>query len=63
MRFIVRFRTTSAWIYYWNLFDNIRAMKLRGLKEFIGLLKSHGVEYLVVGAHCLAFQARLRELS
>lgn len=31
-------------------------MKLnKDLREFIELLNSHGVEYLVVGAHCLAF--------
>jgi len=31
-------------------------MKLTNdLREFIRLLNSHGVEYLVVGAHCLAF--------
>jgi hypothetical protein len=29
-------------------------------KEFIALLNSHGVEYLIVGAHSLAFQARPR---
>jgi hypothetical protein len=27
----------------------------KDLREFIELLNSHGVEYLVVGAHCLAF--------
>jgi hypothetical protein len=30
------------------------------LREFIGLLNSHGVEYVIVGAHCLAFHARPR---
>jgi len=30
------------------------------LREFIGLLNSHGVEYLIVGAHSLAFHARPR---
>jgi len=31
-------------------------MKLqKDLREFIALLNSHAVEYLVVGAHCLAF--------
>ena len=31
-------------------------MKLnRDLREFIGLLNSHGVEYLVVGGHAVAF--------
>lgn len=30
------------------------------LKEFIGLLNSRGVEYLIVGAHSLAFHARPR---
>jgi hypothetical protein len=31
-------------------------MKLqKDLREFIALLNSHGVEYLVVGAHCMAF--------
>jgi hypothetical protein len=29
-------------------------------KEFIALLNSHGVEYLIVGAHSLAFHARPR---
>src|SRR5438477_6579436 len=30
-------------------------MKLQKyLKEFIGLLNSHGVEYVIAGAHCLA---------
>jgi hypothetical protein len=27
----------------------------KDLREFIELLNSHGVEYLIVGAHCLAF--------
>jgi hypothetical protein len=30
----------------------------KGSKEFIALLNSHGVEYLIVGAHSLAFHAR-----
>lgn len=30
------------------------------LREFVALLNSHGVEYLVVGAHSLAFHARPR---
>jgi hypothetical protein len=30
------------------------------LKEFVALLNSHGVEYLIVGAHSLAFHARPR---
>ncbi len=30
------------------------------LREFIELLNSHGVEYVIVGAHCLAFHARPR---
>jgi len=30
------------------------------LREFIGLLNSRGVEYLIVGAHSLAFHARPR---
>ena len=30
------------------------------LREFIGLLNSRGVEYVIVGAHCLAFHARPR---
>jgi hypothetical protein len=29
-------------------------------KEFIALLNSHGVEYVIVGAHSLAFHARPR---
>ncbi len=29
-------------------------------REFVALLNSHGVEYLVVGAHSLAFHARPR---
>ena len=29
-------------------------------KEFIALLNSHGVEYLIVGAHSFAFHARPR---
>jgi hypothetical protein len=29
-------------------------------REFIALLNSHGVEYLIVGAHSLAFHARPR---
>jgi hypothetical protein len=31
-----------------------------GWKEFIALLNSYGVEYLIVGAHSLAFHARPR---
>ena len=30
------------------------------LKEFIELLNSRGVEYVIVGAHCLAFHGRPR---
>jgi hypothetical protein len=30
------------------------------LKEFIALLNSHGVEYVIVGAHSLAFHGRPR---
>ena len=30
------------------------------LREFIELLNSHGVEYVIVGAHCVAFHARPR---
>lgn len=30
------------------------------LREFIGLLNSRGIEYLIVGAHSLAFHARPR---
>lgn len=30
------------------------------LREFIGLLNSHGVEYVIVGAHSLAFHGRPR---
>lgn len=30
------------------------------LREFIALLNSHGAEYLIVGAHSLAFHARPR---
>ena len=30
------------------------------LREFLELLNARGVEYLVVGAHCLAFHSRLR---
>ena len=32
----------------------------KDLREFIELLNSHGVEYLVVGAHCLAFHGVAR---
>jgi hypothetical protein len=32
----------------------------KGLREFIESLNSHGVEYLVVGAHALAFHGRPR---
>ena len=32
----------------------------RDSKEFIALLNSHGVEYLIVGAHSVAFHARPR---
>jgi hypothetical protein len=31
-----------------------------GLREFIELLNSRGVEYVIVGAHSLAFHARPR---
>ena len=30
------------------------------LREFIALLNSHGVEYVIVGAHSLAFHSRPR---
>src|SRR2546430_5051442 len=30
------------------------------LKEFLGLLNSRGVDYVIVGAHCLAFHGRPR---
>lgn len=30
------------------------------LREFIELLNSHGVDYVIVGAHCLAFHGRPR---
>ena len=30
------------------------------MKEFIALLNSHRVEYVIVGAHCVAFHARPR---
>ena len=36
-------------------------MKLhRDLREFVGLLNSHGVEYLVVGGHAVAFHGHPR---
>lgn len=36
-------------------------MKLdKNLREFIALLNSHGVEYLVVGGHAVAFHGHPR---
>jgi len=32
----------------------------KDLREFIELLNSHGVEYLVVGAHSLAWSSRVQ---
>ena len=35
-------------------------MSSRDYEEFIGALNAHGVRYLVVGAHAVAFHARPR---
>ena len=35
-------------------------MPSRDYEEFIGALNAHGVRYLVVGAHAVAFHARPR---
>lgn len=46
------------WICFWNGSGNTRVMKLsKDSREFIALLNSHAVEYLVVGACAKSLRA------
>lgn len=46
--------------FFWNWFNKETMQLQPDLREFIGLLNSNGVEYVIVGAHALAYHGRPR---